>query len=92
MRRLVSILLAVCLLCALGAAAAENEEERAKDLTKVAENVEEVKKNTETADAMQASGAEKGVRTLLVNGKPISGNIIPIPAEGSILDVQVTMG
>ena len=37
-------------------------------------------------------GAEKGVRTLLVNGKPISGNIIPIPAEGSILDVQVTMG
>ena len=37
-------------------------------------------------------GAEKGVRALLVNGKPISGNIIPIPAEGSILDVQVTMG
>ena len=27
-----------------------------------------------------------------VNGEPISGNIIPIPAEGSILDVQVTMG
>lgn len=41
---------------AITAAAAENEEERAKDLTKVAENVEEVKKNTEAADA-QASPA-----------------------------------
>ena len=36
---------------AITAAAAENEEERAKDLTKVAENVEEVKKNTAAADA-----------------------------------------
>ena len=45
---------------AITAAAAENEEERAKDLTKVAENAEEVKKNTESADAQTApAGAEQ---------------------------------
>ncbi|MBQ1345775.1 MAG: hypothetical protein IIY62_05370 [Kiritimatiellae bacterium] len=45
---------------AITAAAAENEEERAKDLTKVAENAEEVKKNTESADVQTApAGAEQ---------------------------------
>ena len=45
---------------AITAAAAENEEERAKDLTKVAENAEEVKKNTESADAQASpAGAEQ---------------------------------
>ena len=45
---------------AITAAAAENEEERAKDLPKVAENAEEVKKNTESADAQTApAGAEQ---------------------------------
>ena len=43
---------------AITAAAAENEEERAKDLTKVMEDVSEVKKNTELAEAESAQKAD----------------------------------
>ena len=77
---------------AITAAAAENEEERAKDLTKVAENVEEVKKNTETADAMQASGAEKarfndaGGKLVPLNTKMqelVGGNVIRFTESAS---------
>ncbi len=77
---------------AITAAAAENEEERAKDLTKVAENIEEVKKNTETADAMQASGAEKarfndaGGKLVPLNTKMqelVGGNVIRFTESAS---------
>jgi hypothetical protein len=77
---------------AITAAAAENEEERAKDLTKVAENVEEVKKNTETADAMQASGAEKarfndaGGKLVPLNAKMqelVGGNVVRFTESAS---------
>ena len=77
---------------AITAAAAENEEERAKDLTKVAENVEEVKKNTETADAMQASGAEKarfndaGGKLVPLNTKMqelVGGNVVRFTESAS---------
>ena len=44
---------------AITAAAAENEEERAKDLTKVMEDASEVKKNTELAEAESAQKAEE---------------------------------
>ena len=37
-------------------------------------------------------GAEKGVRSMTVNGQPVSGNIIPIPCAVSELNVQVIMG
>ena len=43
---------------AITAAAAENEEERAKDLTKVMEDASEVKKNTELAEAESAQKAD----------------------------------
>ena len=44
---------------AITAAAAENEEERAKDLTKVMEDASEVKKNTELAEAESSQKAEE---------------------------------
>ena len=37
-------------------------------------------------------GVEKGVRSMTVNGQPVSGNIIPIPCAVSELNVQVIMG
>ena len=44
---------------AITAAAAENEEERAKDLTKVMEDASEVKKNTELAEAESAKKSDE---------------------------------
>lgn len=42
---------------AIGEAAAESEQERAKDIAKVMEDAVEVKKNTELADSMESVGA-----------------------------------
>ncbi len=34
----------------------------------------------------------KGVQGIVVNGKPIEGNVLPIMPEGSVNKVEVTMG
>ena len=36
-------------------------------------------------------GASKGVKQMLVNGAPISGNVIPPAAPGETVDVTVCM-
>ena len=36
--------------------------------------------------------AEKGIRTFLVDGQEIEGNIIPIPADRKEVDVKVVLG
>jgi len=51
---------------AITAAAAENEDERAKDLTKVMEDASEVKKNTELAEAASPKQAESHLPSLPV--------------------------
>ena len=38
-----------------------------------------------------SAGAEYGVKELLVNGKPVTGNIIPPAEAGSTVEVKVTM-
>ncbi|WP_027869997.1 GH36-type glycosyl hydrolase domain-containing protein [Eubacterium sp. AB3007] len=37
-------------------------------------------------------GVEKGIATLLVNGKEVTESCIPVPPEGSVLQVEVIMG
>ena len=54
---------------AITEAAAENEDERAKDLTKVMEDAEEVKKNTETAQSADAQKPDQS------KGSPVSGGL-----------------
>jgi len=68
---------------AITAAAAENEQERAKDLTKVMEDANEVKKNTELADAAQRqeerrAALPKGALAQLNGRMPelVGGNVI----------------
>ena len=78
---------------AITAAAAENEEERAKDLTKVMEDASEVKKNTELAGAESAQKAEdkyasmpsSGVLTQLDGRMPelVGGNVIRFTEDTS---------
>ena len=68
---------------AISAAAAENEDERAKDLTKVMEDAREVKKNTELADAAQKAGESRPAppagKLAQLNGRMaelVGGNVV----------------
>ena len=68
---------------AISEAASENENERAKDLTKVMEDASEVKKNTELADKMQKQDAARslqpGGQVVPLNGRMkelVDGNVI----------------
>lgn len=38
------------------------------------------------------TGVCKGVASLTVNDKPVSGNVVPVQAEGSVNTVEVTLG
>ena len=77
---------------AITAAAAENEEERAKDLTKVMEDASEVKKNTELAEAESVQKADdsyasmpSSVLTQLDGRMPelVGGNVIRFTEDAS---------
>ena len=37
-------------------------------------------------------GAEKGVRSVLLDGKPIEGNVLPVQSVGKTVSVLVRMG
>ena len=37
-------------------------------------------------------GAEKGVRSVLLDGKPIEGNVLPVQSMGKTVSVLVRMG
>ena len=37
-------------------------------------------------------GVSRGVKSLLLNGKPVDGNLVPHQAAGSVNKVEVTLG
>ncbi len=39
-----------------------------------------------------AAGVQHGIKAVTVDGKAISGNVLPLAAAGAEIKVQVTMG
>ena len=37
-------------------------------------------------------GVCRGVKSLMLNGSPVEGNVVPVRPEGSVNEVRVTLG